>query len=89
MRSAHRNLARWANSVRAWAFWNVRGWSFWKEPPRVIGLVATLITVEAAAIAASAATVRLQPRQLILFGLLVGCVVVTVELTRQEVRRPV
>jgi diguanylate cyclase (GGDEF)-like protein len=84
MRSAHRSIVRWANSVRAWAFWNVRGWSLWKEPPRVIGLVATLITAEAAAIAVSAASVRLQPRQLILFGLLVGCVAVTVELTRQE-----
>src|ERR1700761_3952553 len=84
MRSAHRNLVRWANSVRAWAFWNVRGWSLWKEPHRIIGLVATLITAEAVAIAVSAATVRFQPRQLILFGLLVGCVVVTVELTRQE-----
>jgi diguanylate cyclase (GGDEF)-like protein len=84
MRSAHRSLVRWANGVRAWAFWNVRGWSLWKEPHRIIGLVATVITANAVAIAVSAATVHIETRQLILFGLLVGCVAVTVELTRQE-----
>ena len=84
MRPAHRSLVRWANNVRAWAFWNVRGWSLWKEPRRIIGLVAVVITADVAAIAVSAATVHIETRQLILFGLLVGCVAVTVELTRQE-----
>jgi diguanylate cyclase (GGDEF)-like protein len=84
MRPAHRSVVGWANRARAWAFWNVRGWSLWKEPHRVIGLVAVLIVTDVAAIAVSAATVHLQPRQLILFGLLLGCVAVTVELTRQE-----
>src|ERR1700679_3986708 len=84
MRSAHRRVVQWANGVRAWAFWNVRGWSVWKEPRRVVVLVVVLITINVAAIAVSAATVQLQPRQLILFGLLLGAVAVTVELTRQE-----
>src|ERR1700761_1831780 len=87
MRSAHRSLVRWANLVRAWAFWNVRGWSLWKEPPRIIVLVVTLIVADAVAISVSAASVRLQSRQLILFGLLVGCVAITVELTRHEGER--
>ena len=87
MRSAHRRLVRWANSVRVWAFWNVRGWSLWKERRRIIALVATLITADAIAVSVSAASVRLQSRQLILFGLLVGCVAITVELTRHEGER--
>ncbi|HWG12665.1 MAG TPA: GGDEF domain-containing protein [Streptosporangiaceae bacterium] len=70
--------------MRAWAFWNVRAWSLWQEPRRVTALVVLLITAEAGAIAASAATVQFRPRQLILFGLLVACVTITVELTRQE-----
>jgi diguanylate cyclase (GGDEF)-like protein len=72
------------SGVRAWAFWNVRSWSLWKEPRRVIGLVLVLISADVVAISASAATVRWEPRQLALFGLLVVCVAVTVELTRQE-----
>src|SRR6202000_3426045 len=87
MRSAHRRLVRWANSVRVWAFWNVRGWSLWKERRRIIALVATLITAEAIAISVSAASVRLQSRQLILFGLLGGCVAIAVELPRHEGER--
>ncbi len=87
MRPARHNVVQWVSGVRAWAFWNVRGWSLWKEPHRVIGLVLVLITADVVAIAISAATVRFEPRQLILFGLLVGCVAVTVELTRQEGER--
>jgi diguanylate cyclase (GGDEF)-like protein len=84
MRSAHRRLARWANGARAWAFWNVRSWSIWKEPRRVVSLVVALTAADVVAIAVSAATVQVRPRQLILFGLLLACVAVTVELTRQE-----
>src|ERR1700684_1136237 len=84
MRPARHNVVQRLSGVRAWAFWNVRGWSVWKEPRRVVVLVVGLITVNVAAIGVSAATVQVQPRQLILFGLLVGSVAVTVELTRQE-----
>jgi diguanylate cyclase (GGDEF)-like protein len=84
MRPARHNVVQRLSGVRAWAFWNVRGWSVWKEPRRVVVLVVGLIAVNVAAIGVSAATVQLQPRQLILFGLLLGSVAVTVELTRQE-----
>ena len=75
MQRAHRWVSRWASSARAWEFWTLPRW--------LAAAVSFAVLSDLAAIGVAAAMVRLRPRDLILFGLLVGCIAVTVELTRQ------
>jgi diguanylate cyclase (GGDEF)-like protein len=62
----------------------VRAWALWKLPNWLAYVVVLAVAADAAAIGAAAATVHIRPHDLVLIGLLVLCVVVTVELTRQE-----
>ena len=75
MRLAHRSIARWADAARAWALWELPRW--------LAVVVVSVIGADAAAIAVASVTVRIRAHDLIVFGLLVACVAVTVELMRQ------
>src|SRR6201994_4215465 len=75
MQRAHRWLLRWAKDVRAWEFWTLPNW--------LAVVVAAAILGDAVAIGTAASAVRLTAHDLILFALLVGCIAVTSELTRQ------
>ncbi len=75
MQRAHRWLLRWAKDVRAWEFWTLPNW--------LAAVVAFAVLADAAAIGVAASTVRLTAHDLILFAILVGCIAVTSELTRQ------
>ena len=75
MQRAHRWLSRWAKDVRAWEFWTLPNW--------LAVVVAFAILGDAAAIGVSASAFHPTVHDLILFGLLVGCIAVTDELTRQ------
>jgi diguanylate cyclase (GGDEF)-like protein len=71
----HRMIARWVGAVRAWAIWDLPGW--------LASLVTFMIIADALAIAVGLATFHPETHDLVLFGLLAGCVAVTVELMRQ------
>lgn len=75
MRLAHRGVARWADAARAWALWELPRW--------LAVVVVSVIAADAAAIVVASVTIRIGAHDLILFGLLVACVAVTVELMRQ------
>ena len=79
MQLPRRHLARRAEAVRGWALWTLPNW--------LASLVVVTVTAYAAAIGAAAISLRFSPHDLILFGLLVSCVAITVELTRQEGHR--
>ncbi|MGA2829607.1 MAG: GGDEF domain-containing protein [Streptosporangiaceae bacterium] len=74
-----RRMARWAYDVRAWALWTLPKW--------LVGLILLAVVGAAAATGVAAATFQVRSHDLILFALLSSCVVVTVELTRQEGER--
>ena len=74
MTRARQSFARWAAAVRAWPIW--------KEPNWLVGLVILVVAADLAVLGASAAVVRFSVYDLVLFGLLLGGVAVTVELTR-------
>ena len=74
MTRAHLSSARWVAAVRAWPVWT--------EPRWLIGLIVLLVTADLTVLGVSAATVTFRVRDLVLFGLLLGGVAVTVELTR-------
>ena len=74
MTRARQSFARWAAAVRAWPIW--------KEPGWLVGLVILVVAADLAVLGASAAVVRSSVHDLVLFGLLLGGVAVTVELTR-------
>jgi len=75
MHRAHRYFLRWAKGIRAWEFWTLPTWLTW--------VVALAVLGDAAAIGVAAAMFQPTARDLTLFGLLLGCLAVTVELTRQ------
>ena len=75
MQRAHRCLARWAKTVRAWEIWTL---------PRWLGaVVASVVLGYAAAVGVAASMFRPTVSDVTLFALLVGCIIVTGELTRQ------
>ena len=61
----------------------VSGWPLWELPRWLQVLVAAVITVYLAAVAAAVAFVHVESRQLWLFGLLLACGAISVELTRR------
>lgn len=61
----------------------VSRWQLWALPSPVQLLVAGLVTVYIAAIAAAAALTRIHPADLQVFGVLLGCTAVSVEMTRR------
>ena len=68
--------------VRSWAP-AVRRWPIWGLPARLLAFVLAVIILAAAAVAAAAALTPLRIYDLELFGVLLGCDVITVELTRR------
>jgi diguanylate cyclase (GGDEF)-like protein len=76
MAHAHRSLARWALSVRAWPLWKLRRW-----------LVAVILSVVAAHLAAIGFAISVMPiraHDLVVFATLLACAAVTVELRRNQ-----
>jgi diguanylate cyclase (GGDEF)-like protein len=65
---------------KRWAF---SRWPLWDLPRPVQALVAGLITVYVVATAVAAALTRIHPADLQLFGVLLACTVVSVEMTRR------
>ena len=61
----------------------VSRWPLWTLPSPVQLLVAGLVTLYAAAITTAAALTRIHAADLRVFGLLLGCTVVSIELTRR------
>ena len=61
----------------------VSGWPLWDLPRPVQLLVIGLVTVYGAAIAAAAALTRIHAADLRVFGVLLACTVISVELTRR------
>lgn len=61
----------------------VSRWQLWALPSPVQLLVAGLVTVYIAAITTAAALTRIHPADLQIFGVLMGCTVVTIEMTRR------
>ena len=62
----------------------LRAWPVWSLRPGVIGFMAAVTAVYGAAIAVAALTVPLQLGNLLLFGALLACSALTVELTRRS-----
>jgi diguanylate cyclase (GGDEF)-like protein len=62
----------------------VAGWPLWELPPWLVGFVLAVIASAAAAIAVGVARTPLHAHDLELFGVLLACDLVTVELTRRS-----
>lgn len=62
----------------------VAGWPLWELPPWLVAFVLTVIVAAGAAIVAAAALTVVRGHDLALFAVLLGCDVVTVELTRRS-----
>jgi diguanylate cyclase (GGDEF)-like protein len=76
MQAAHHLMVRWADAVRGWGIWAL---------PRWLAVVVLLaIVANVAAIGVAVATVTITPYDLVLYALLAGCVLITVEFTRHE-----
>lgn len=76
MASAHRSLARWATSVRAWPLWQLPNW--------LVGVIVLVVTAHAAAIAFASLSLSIRPHDLEIFGTLLACSAATVELRRKN-----
>jgi diguanylate cyclase (GGDEF)-like protein len=59
----------------------VRAWAVWAMPSWLIVLIATVVTLDLAAISAAACVTRLTVHDVALFGLLLGCTAAAVEMT--------
>ncbi|MGO9077795.1 MAG: diguanylate cyclase [Streptosporangiaceae bacterium] len=62
----------------------VRAWPLLQHPRWLVALVAMVVTADLAAIVAAALKSPLRPADLMLFGALTACMVVTVEFTRRS-----
>ena len=76
MQAAHHLIVRWADAVRGWGIWALPRW--------LAVVVLCAIVANIAAIGVAVATVSITPHDLVLYALLAGCVVITVEFTRHE-----
>jgi len=62
----------------------VRSWPVWRLDPRwLVVLIISVAAIDGGAIGVSASMTALRPGQLLLFGLLLACSLVTVEMTRR------
>jgi diguanylate cyclase (GGDEF)-like protein len=71
-----RRLPRRVTGISAWPLWSLRRW--------LLAVVLTVVALYLAAIAIAASVTPITGRALALFGLLLGCTVLAVELTRRE-----
>lgn len=76
MTFAHRGLARWATSVRAWPIWELPSW--------LVAVIVLVVAAHAAAIAFAASLLTIRPHDLEVFGTLLACSAATVELRRKQ-----
>jgi diguanylate cyclase (GGDEF)-like protein len=76
MADAHRSLARWAGSVRAWPLWQLRGW--------LIAVILLVVVVHATAIGFAVSVLTIRPHDLVIFGVLLACAAITVEMRRNR-----
>ena len=76
MASAHRSLARWTTSVRAWPLWQLPNW--------LVGVIVLVVTAHAAAIGFASLSLSIRPHDLEIFGTLLACSAATVELRRKN-----
>jgi diguanylate cyclase (GGDEF)-like protein len=76
MGSAGRIARRWKATASGWPLWELRNW--------IVGFVLAVIAIDGAALVAALALTKVHGPDLVLFGVLLGCDVVTVELTRRS-----
>ena len=76
MADAHRSLARWADSVRAWPLWQLRRW--------LIAVILLVVMAHAAAIGFAVSVLSVRPHDLVIFGVLLACAAITVEMRRNQ-----
>jgi diguanylate cyclase (GGDEF)-like protein len=70
-----RRVPRPTTAVRAWPLWSLPGW--------LTGFVLTVIAADLAAIGVAASFTTLTRHDLLLFGLLLGCTAIAVEMSRK------
>src|SRR5690242_18862093 len=75
MRAARR-LLRQSIAIRKWPLWSL-------QPRWLVAFVLTVIDADLAAIGVTASSTVITGGNLALFGLLLGCTVISVELTRK------
>ena len=76
MASAHRSLARWATSVRAWPLWELPNW--------LVVFIVLVVSAYAAAIGFAMSSLTIRPHDLVIFGTLLACSAATVELRHRK-----
>jgi len=69
-------VRRWAPTASGWPLWDLPGW--------LVGFILTIIATAGIAIVAAAALTSFNARDAVLFGVLLGCDLATVELTRRS-----
>jgi len=70
-----RRLMRWWSAIRSWPLWSLRRW--------LLVYVLTVIAMGLAAVGVAAALTKITAHDLELFGLLLGCMALSIELTRK------
>ncbi|HEX3194262.1 MAG TPA: GGDEF domain-containing protein, partial [Streptosporangiaceae bacterium] len=73
---AARHLLRQSVAVRSWPLWSL-------QPPWLVAFVLVVITTDLTAIGVAASFTAITGSNLALFGLLLGCTVASVELSRK------
>jgi diguanylate cyclase (GGDEF)-like protein len=76
-------LLRWLPTVRSWPLWSFRSWPLWSLRRWLIVYVLTVIAMALAAVGVAASLTRITAHDLALFGLLLGCMTLAIELTRK------
>ena len=62
----------------------VRSWPVWRVDPRwLVVFIVSVVVIDGGAIGASASMTVVRPGQLLVFGLLLACSLLTVEMTRR------
>ena len=78
-----RRLLRRLPSIRGWPLRPFRSWPLWSLPRLLLVFVLTVIAMGLAAVGVAASLTPIRVHDLTLFGLLLGCMMVAVELTRK------
>jgi diguanylate cyclase (GGDEF)-like protein len=81
--SMARRLLRRLPSIRSGPLRSLRSWPLWSLPRWLLVFVLTVIAMALAAVGVAASLTAITAHDLALFGLLLGCMMISVELTRK------
>ena len=79
-----RRLPRRMTAIGDWPLWSLPRWPLWSLPRWLSAYLLAIIAIDLAAIGVAASFTSITRHDLALFGLLLGCTAISVELTRKS-----